>query len=52
MTATTMRTVRSKDGAKALVENLPNARHEGLAGQDHAVDPTTMAPMLRDFFRG
>lgn len=39
------------DGAKALVKDLPNAKHRILEGQDHAVAPTALAPMLSDFFK-
>lgn len=39
------------DGAKALVNDLPNAQHRILEGQDHAVAPTALAPMLSDFFK-
>lgn len=37
-------------GAKALVEQLPNARHRVLAGQDHNVSPDALAPVLVEFF--
>lgn len=39
------------DGAKALVRDLPNARHYVLAGQDHAVAPSALAPVLVEFFK-
>lgn len=38
------------NGAKALVDNLPSARHRILAGQDHAVAPSALAPVLAEFF--
>ncbi len=37
-------------GAQALVEQLPDARHEVLEGQDHNVSPTALAPVLLKFF--
>lgn len=37
-------------GAGALVEVLAHARHEVLDGQDHAVDPGALAPLLTRFF--
>jgi pimeloyl-ACP methyl ester carboxylesterase len=40
------------DGAKALVENLPKAQHYVLEGQDHAVAPSALAPVLVEFFAG
>jgi len=40
------------DGAKALVKDLPNARHFVLEGQDHAVAPSALAPVLVEFFAG
>lgn len=39
------------DGAKALVDNLPNAKHRILEGQDHAVSPAALAPVLVEFFQ-
>jgi pimeloyl-ACP methyl ester carboxylesterase len=38
-------------GAKALVGMLPNAQHRVLAGQNHAVSPVALAPVLVEFFR-
>lgn len=38
------------NGAKALVADLPNARHRILEGQDHAVSPAAIAPLLVEFF--
>lgn len=37
-------------GAQALVDLLPNARWQTLEGQDHAVAPTALAPVLIAFF--
>jgi hypothetical protein len=37
-------------GAKALVANLPNAQHRILEGQDHAVSPAALAPLLIESF--
>jgi len=39
------------DGAQALVEDMPNARRLILEGQDHAVAPATLAPILIEFFQ-
>jgi pimeloyl-ACP methyl ester carboxylesterase len=39
-------------GAKALVDGLHNAQHRILEGQDHAVSPAALAPMLIEFFNG
>ena len=39
------------DGARALVNDLPHARHRILEGQDHAVSPVVMAPLLIEFFQ-
>ncbi len=38
-------------GAKALVDSLPNAQHRILEGQDHAVSPAALAPVLIEFFK-
>jgi pimeloyl-ACP methyl ester carboxylesterase len=38
-------------GAKALVNILPNAQHRVLEGQDHAVAPSALAPVLVEFFK-
>jgi pimeloyl-ACP methyl ester carboxylesterase len=40
------------DGAKALVDELPKAQHYILEGQDHAVAPSALAPVLVEFFAG
>jgi len=37
-------------GAQSLVEQLPNARHTVLPGQDHNVSPQALAPVLAEFF--
>jgi pimeloyl-ACP methyl ester carboxylesterase len=39
-------------GAQALVDDLPNAQRHILEGQDHAVAPAALAPILIDFFQG
>ena len=39
------------DGAQALVNDMPNARRCILAGQDHAVALTALAPILTEFFQ-
>jgi hypothetical protein len=39
------------NGAKALVNDLPHAQHRILEGQDHAVDPAALAPVLIKFFQ-
>lgn len=38
------------DGAQALVDDLPNAQRRILEGQDHAVAPAALAPVLIEFF--
>ncbi|MCI0352872.1 MAG: alpha/beta hydrolase [Acidobacteriales bacterium] len=38
-------------GAKALVDSLPHAQHRILEGQNHAVAPAALAPMLIEFFQ-
>ena len=39
------------NGAKALVDDMPNAQRRILEGQDHAVSPAALAPILIEFFR-
>jgi pimeloyl-ACP methyl ester carboxylesterase len=39
-------------GAAAIAANLPDARHETLAGQDHDAKPAVLAPALAEFFKG
>ena len=38
------------DGAQALVDSLPDARHHILEGQDRAASPEAVAPVLIEFF--
>lgn len=40
------------DGAQALIHDLPNATYRILEGQDHAVAPSALAPVLDEFFAG
>ena len=41
------------ESAQALVQALPNAHYRALEGQPHGpVDPTTLAPVLAEFFAG
>ena len=39
-----------QNAQKAIADNLPNARHETLVGQNHMVSPAAIAPMIREFF--
>jgi pimeloyl-ACP methyl ester carboxylesterase len=39
------------DGAKALMKDLPRAQHRILDGQDHAVSPVALVPLLIEFFQ-
>jgi pimeloyl-ACP methyl ester carboxylesterase len=39
-------------GARSLVNLLPNAQYRTLEGQDHAVSPQALAPVLVEFFSG
>lgn len=39
------------NGTQALVDALPQAQHHILAGQNHAVDPAVLAPVLIEFFK-
>jgi pimeloyl-ACP methyl ester carboxylesterase len=39
-----------RTAAQALVAELPNARYSVLEGQDHAVSPRALAPVLIEFF--
>ncbi len=38
------------NSAQQLIKDLPNAQHRVLAGQDHAVDPAVLTPLLIEFF--
>jgi pimeloyl-ACP methyl ester carboxylesterase len=38
--------------ADALAELIPNAQRRTLEGQEHNVDPTVLAPALKEFFTG
>ena len=39
------------DGAQALVDDMSNAQRRTLEGQDHAVSPAALAPVLIEFFQ-
>ena len=39
-------------GAQSLAGLLPNAEYRALPGQDHAVAPSALAPLLAEFFAG
>jgi pimeloyl-ACP methyl ester carboxylesterase len=39
------------DGAQALVDDMSNSRRYILEGQDHAVAPAALAPILTEFFQ-
>jgi pimeloyl-ACP methyl ester carboxylesterase len=39
------------DGAQALVDEMTNAQRYILEGQDHAVAPAALAPILMEFFQ-
>jgi pimeloyl-ACP methyl ester carboxylesterase len=38
------------DGGRALADLMPDAEHTVLEGQDHAVQPKALAPVLSAFF--
>jgi pimeloyl-ACP methyl ester carboxylesterase len=38
--------------ADAVASAIPNAQRRTLAGQQHNVDPTAIAPALIEFFKG
>jgi pimeloyl-ACP methyl ester carboxylesterase len=38
------------NAVRAVAEALPNSKHVTIEGQDHAVDPALVAPLLVDFF--
>jgi pimeloyl-ACP methyl ester carboxylesterase len=40
------------NGARALVDALPNVQHRTLKGQPHNVDAAAIAPALKEFFSG
>jgi hypothetical protein len=39
-------------GADAIARILPHATRRTVPGQDHAVSPDAIAPVLREFFTG
>jgi hypothetical protein len=39
-----------RNGARALADLLPNARHRTLERQTHIVKPAALAPVLTEFF--
>ena len=39
-----------RNAQKSIAAALPNARHAELAGENHMVKPTAIAPLIRDFF--
>jgi hypothetical protein len=39
------------DGAQALVNDMPDAQRRILEGQDHAVSPEALAPVLVEFLQ-
>ncbi|WP_081239116.1 alpha/beta fold hydrolase [Streptomyces viridosporus] len=39
-------------GARAVADVVPDARHRTLEGQGIAVEPSVLAPVLREFFEG
>ena len=41
-----------REAADRLAELIPNATRATLEGQQHNVDDTVLAPVLRDFFLG
>jgi pimeloyl-ACP methyl ester carboxylesterase len=42
----------ARNAVQALVDVLPNAQRRTLEGQTHNVDPTVLAPVLVEFFKG
>jgi hypothetical protein len=40
------------NGAQTLVNDLPYAKRHILVGQDHAVAPAALAPVLIEFYTG
>jgi pimeloyl-ACP methyl ester carboxylesterase len=41
-----------RETAQALAEALPDGRSQILEGQGHDVDPSVLAPVLEEFFKG
>ncbi len=39
-----------RNAQKAIAAALPNARHSELAGENHMVKPTAIAPLIKKFF--
>ncbi|MGH3372442.1 MAG: alpha/beta fold hydrolase, partial [Nocardioidaceae bacterium] len=39
-----------RETARTIAETLPAGRHHTLGGQQHNVDPTALAPVLKEFF--
>jgi pimeloyl-ACP methyl ester carboxylesterase len=39
-----------RNAQKAIASALPNARHGELEGENHMVKPTSIAPMIKEFF--
>jgi pimeloyl-ACP methyl ester carboxylesterase len=39
-----------RNAQKAIAAALPNARHRELEGENHMVKPTSIAPMIKEFF--
>jgi hypothetical protein len=42
----------ARNAVQALIDALPNAQRRTLQGQTHNVDPTVLAPVLVEFFKG
>lgn len=40
------------DTALAIVDALPNGRHQSLEGQSHDVSADALGPVLAEFFNG
>jgi hypothetical protein len=38
-----------QNAQKAIAANLPNAQHKTLAGQNHMVAATAIAPAIKEF---
>ncbi|HEY9013188.1 MAG TPA: alpha/beta hydrolase [Devosia sp.] len=39
-----------RNAQKSIADALPNARHGELEGENHMVKPTSIAPMIKEFF--